>query len=118
MPASPTYWVVTTSVFPVAATSRNCFQILSRRIGSMPAVGSSRNTMSGSWTNAAARASRRCMPPDASATRLPASSVSSTQSSTEQSRCLRRNGNPYMEAWKLRFSISDRSGNNAGVWGR
>ncbi len=33
-------------------------------------------------------------------------------------RDLRRSGKPYIEAWKLRFSRKESSGNKAGVWGR
>ena len=84
----------------------------------MPAVGSSRNTRAGSWTNAAASARRRCIPPDTSRTFLSRCSSSSTHSSTWCRRWRRRSRSPYIEAWKLRFSHSDRSGNSAGICGR
>ena len=60
----------------------------------MPAVGSSRKTSAGSCTKAAARARRRCMPPDASRTRLSRSSRSSTQSRSWRRRRLRRSLSP------------------------
>ena len=44
--------------------------------------------------------------------------VSSTQSSSWRRRRLRRSRRPYIEAWKLRFSHSDSSGNSAGICGR
>ena len=56
----------------------------------MPAVGSSRKINAGSCTKAAARARRRCIPPEASRTRLSRSSVSSTQSRSWRRRRLRR----------------------------
>ena len=70
--ASPTYCVDTMSVRPLSRSDRKCVQKRSRRIGSMPAVGSSSTISSGSCTRAAASASRRCMPPDASAQQLAA----------------------------------------------
>ena len=62
--ASVTYWVVTSSVRPASRRRWSSSQIVLRRIGSMPAVGSSRSSRSGSWTRAQASSRRRCMPPD------------------------------------------------------
>ena len=45
--------------------ARKRSQNLARRIGSTPAVGSSRKASTGSWTKVAASDRRRCMPPEA-----------------------------------------------------
>ncbi len=84
--ASPTYCVETMSVRPSSRSCRKRCQKRSRRIGSMPAVGSSRKTSSGSCTSVSASANRRCMPPDVFRASFVRSAVSSTNSSISRSR--------------------------------
>ena len=45
------------------------------------------------------------------------SAVRSTQSSMARNRRRRRQGRPYIEAWKLRFCQTVRSGKRASSWG-
>ncbi|CAM5738830.1 hypothetical protein SHIRM173S_02270 [Streptomyces hirsutus] len=62
--ASSRYWVVSSSVVPPETscliTSHNCWRLR----GSRPVVGSSMNITGGETTRAAARLSRRRMPPE------------------------------------------------------
>ena len=62
--ASSRYWVVRKTVVPSSLSARTSSQIVLRLTGSRPVVGSSRKSTRGSWTSAAARSSRRCMPPE------------------------------------------------------
>ena len=62
--ASSMAWVVSTRVTPAVRSSRSRSQVARRACGSMPAVGSSRNTSSGRPTIAAARLTACCCPPD------------------------------------------------------
>ena len=92
--------------------------MLWRTSGSIPAVGSSRNTSSGSWTRAQASWSRRRMPPDRSPARRLRASPSSSQSSRAPIRRRRRNMNrPYRLATKSRFSVTVRSSYSDTCWG-
>ena len=116
--ASGTYWVVIRSVLPASRSRWSSRQMLRRTSGSMPAVGSSRNTSSGSWTSAHASCSRRRMPPDRSPARRFRASVSSSQSSSARMRARRRNRNsPYRLATKSRFSPTVRSSYSETCWG-
>ena len=62
--ASSRYWVVRKTVVPSSFSARTSSQIVLRLTGSRPVVGSSRKRTRGSWTSAAARSSRRCIPPE------------------------------------------------------
>ena len=62
--ASSRYCVVRKTVVPWPLIRRSSSQTVSRLAGSSPVVGSSRNSTSGSWTSAAARSSRRFIPPE------------------------------------------------------
>ncbi len=62
--ASSRYWVVRKTVVPSSFSARTSSQIVLRLTGSRPVVGSSRKRTRGSWTSAAARSRRRCMPPE------------------------------------------------------
>ena len=62
--ASSRYWVVRKTVVPSSLSARTSSQIVLRLTGSRPVVGSSRKSTRGSWTSAAARSSRRFMPPE------------------------------------------------------
>ena len=84
--ASLTYCVVTRSVRPSARSRWSSSQIDFRRSGSIPAVGSSRNSSAGSCTRAHASSSRRCIPPDSSLARRLRASHRSTSSSTSRTR--------------------------------
>ena len=65
-PASSMTWLETRIVEPAAASARKWLQNWTRRAGSIPTVGSSRNSTEGPWTSAQASDSRRRMPPDSS----------------------------------------------------
>ena len=62
--ASSRYWVVSRTVVPSATSSSMTCHRSDRLAGSRPVVGSSRNSTGGRWTRAAARSSRRRMPPE------------------------------------------------------
>ena len=62
--ASSRYWVVSSTVVPPATRSSIVSHRPSRLRGSRPVVGSSRNSTGGRKTSAAARSSRRRMPPE------------------------------------------------------
>src|SRR5690348_4569549 len=62
--ASSRYWVVRKTVVPSSFSACTSSQIVLRLTGSSPVVGSSRNSTRGSWTRAAARSSRRFIPPE------------------------------------------------------
>jgi len=62
--ASSRYWVVSSTVVPSATRPRTTSHRSLRLCGSSPVVGSSRNRTGGRWTSAAARSSRRRMPPE------------------------------------------------------
>ncbi len=62
--ASSMTWLDTTIVVPASASARKWVQNWTRRSGSTPTVGSSRNRTGGRWTRAQASDSRRRCPPD------------------------------------------------------
>ena len=63
--ASSRYWVVRKMVMPSSALRRRTSDhTLARLVGSSPVVGSSRKRTSGLCIRAAARSSRRFMPPE------------------------------------------------------
>ena len=62
--ASSMTWLETTIVVPASASARKWVQNWTRRSGSTPTVGSSRNRTVGRWTSAQASERRRRWPPD------------------------------------------------------
>ncbi len=91
--ASGTYCVVITSVRPASRRRCSSCQMAWRTSGSIPAVGSSRKTRSGSCTRAHASCSRRRMPPDSLPARRPDASERSSHSSRARIRRRRANRN-------------------------
>ena len=78
---------MSTTLTPSARSRRISSQVARRPCGSMPAVGSSRNSSSGRPTSAIASDSRCCWPPDSRLTGMraaPASPTSSSSSPTGQ----------------------------------
>ena len=88
--ASSRYWVVSSRVVPPATSSLMTSHSCCRLRGSRPVVGSSMNITGGETTRAAARSSRRRMPPEYVLAVRSAASARLNRSSSSPARRLRR----------------------------
>jgi hypothetical protein len=115
--ASSMKWVETSSVVPASASENSTSQNSRRLRGSTEAVGSSRNSSSGSCRVAAASASRCFWPPDSVPARCAACRARSKSRSSASMRSERRSrARRWIPARNSRFSRTERSSYSEKSW--